>query len=137
MKISTTILKTLTKVAEANDEFPKARLAAALVKSNKIMSIGINRKKTDPLQAKYGKNKESIFLHAEINCIKNALREYDVEDLKNATLYICRVKRSGQKTNKWVWGLAKPCEGCSRAIVEFGIKNVVYTTDTHNVFEVI
>ena len=137
MKINMNILNLLTKIAIQNEEFPRAKMSSALVKNNKIMSIGINRRKTDPLQAKYGKNKDAIFLHSEINCIKNALREYDVENLKDSTLYICRVKRPDQKSKKWVWGQAKPCSGCSRAIAEFGIKNVVYTTDRHMQYEVI
>ena len=137
MKINENVLEILTKIATQNDEYPRARMASALVKSNKIMAIGINRRKTDPLQAKYSKNKDAIFLHAEINCIKNALREYVAEDLRNATLYICRVKRPNEKSRKWVHGMAKPCEGCFRAIAEFGIRNVVYTTDKHMHCEVI
>lgn len=137
MKKNFTIFGTLTKIAEVNEEFPRARMCAALVKNNRIMSIGINRRKTDPLQAKYGKNGDSIFLHAEISCIKNALREYDVIDLEGSTLYVCRVKRPSERSNKWVWGLARPCEGCSRAIAEFGIKNVVYTTNKHMQCEMI
>ena len=137
MKINTNILETLTKVAEANDEYPRARMASALVKSNKIMSIGINRRKTDPMMAKYCKNKDAIFLHAEIHAIKNALKEYSVEDLEDSVLYICRVKRPNEKSKKWVHGMARPCAGCSRAIAEFGIRNVIYTTDKHMSCEVI
>lgn len=136
MRVNENILKTLTKVAESNDEYSNARLAAAIVKNNKIISIGINRKKSDPLQARFGKNEDSIYLHAEIHAIKNALREIVVEDLSKCDLYICRVKRPSQKSNKFIWGLSKPCCGCARAIAEFGIRNVVYTTDEGN-YEVI
>lgn len=131
MKISKNLLNTLTRVAEANDEYPRARMAAALIKGGTVMAIGTNRRKTDPLQAKYSKNADAIYLHSEINCIKNALRNYSVEELEGSTMYVCRVKRPHETSKKWVWGLAKPCEGCSRAIAEFGIKNVVYTTDKH------
>lgn len=127
----------LGKIAETNEEYPSARLAAAIVKNNKIISVGINRKKTDPLQARFSKNKEAIFLHAEIHAIKNALRELTVDELKNSTLYICRVKRPLSSSKNFVWGLAKPCEGCSRAIAEFEIKNVVYSTNNHMCFETI
>lgn len=137
MKINYNLLNILSKIAAANDEYPRARLAAGLVKNNKVLSIGINRNKTDPLQAKYGKNSEAIFLHAEIHAIKNALKEYNIEDLDGATMYVCRVKRPSELSKKWVWGLAKPCEGCSRAIAEFGIKNVIYTTNKHMHCEVI
>ena len=76
MSLNNTVMNTLAIMAQANDEYPRARLAAALVKNNKIISFGINRKKTDPLQAKFGKNKDAIYLHAEIHAIKNALRDY-------------------------------------------------------------
>jgi len=121
-------MDTLAKVAEANDEYPRARLAAAIVRGNKIVSIGRNRKKSDPLQAKFSKNDEAIFLHAEIHAIKNALREIKVDELQDTTLYVCRVKQPLTHTDPFVWALAKPCEGCERAILEFGIKEVIYTT---------
>jgi len=127
MKINMNILSTLAKVAEANEEYPRARLAAAIVKNNKVISIGINRKKTDPFQAKFSKNIESIFLHAEIHAIKNALRELSLDALKQTTLYVCRVKQPKSNTDAYEWALAKPCEGCIKAIIEFGIKRVVYT----------
>ncbi|MEI7674568.1 MAG: deaminase [bacterium] len=134
MKISEALFNTLAKVAEANDEFPQARLAAAIVRNNKILSIGINRKKSDPFQARFAKNKEAIFLHAEIHAIKNALRELSVDDLKGTDLYICRVKRPYSGAKNYVWGMAKPCCGCERAIAEFGIKNVIYSND-HGKYE--
>lgn len=128
MKINQNIFDTLAAVAESNDEYPTARLAAAIVKNNKIVSVGKNRHKTDPLQAKFGKNKDAIYLHAEIHAIKNALRHISVDDLKNTTLYVCRVKKAKKQTDPFEWAMAKPCEGCSRAIAEFGIRKVVYTT---------
>jgi len=131
------ILDTLSKVAEANDEYPRAKMAAALVKGNKIISIGINRMKTDPLQAKFGKNKESIFLHAEIHAIKNALRNYSVEEIRNSNLYIVRVKKISTHDHSFTWGMAKPCAGCQLAIDEFDIKNVVYSTDQNGKYEII
>jgi len=129
MKINQNIINTLIKVAEANDEYSCAKLASAIVIRNKIISIGINRKKTDPLQAKYGKNDQAIYLHAELHAIKNALREISVEELKKCILYVVRVKRPDQNSKKYVFGMAKPCCGCHKAIVEFGIKSIVYTTD--------
>lgn len=128
-KVNVDILNTLSKVAEANEEYPRARLAAAIVKGNRIISIGINRKKTHPLQKKFSKHPEAVFLHAEIHAIKNSLRELSVDELKNTTMYIVRVKQPRTHTDPYVWALAKPCPGCERAILEFGIKNVVYTED--------
>jgi tRNA(Arg) A34 adenosine deaminase TadA len=129
VKINLNLIDILLKTAEANGEYPRAKLASALVKDNRVISIGINRRKTDPLQAKYGKNHDSIHMHAEIHAIKNALNRHPVSYIRGSILYVCRVKRKNQKTSDFVPALAKPCEGCARAIAEFGIKSVVYTTN--------
>ena len=135
MKVRKDILDTLAKVAEANDT-SNIKFAAAIVRGNKIISIGFNRMKTDPLQARFRKNDEAIFLHAEIHAIKNALREITIEELSKCDLYIARIKKPESFSKKFVWGLARPCCGCQRAIEEFGIRGVVYTTDENGVYEV-
>ena len=135
-KVNEGIIHTLAKIAEANDD-SNIRFAAAVVYRNKIISIGYNRKKSHPFQAKYAKNADAIYLHAEIHAIKNALREISVEDLKDTELYITRVKKPKSHSNHFVWGLAKPCCGCERAIAEFGIKRTVYTTDETGKYEVL
>lgn len=123
------ILKTLTKVAAANQN-PTEKFAAAIVFRNRIVSIGLNSMKSHPLQAKYSKNIHSVFLHAEIDSIKNALREIDIDDFPKCDLYICRVKKPKPFSKQFVWGMAKPCSGCERAVVAFGIKSVIYTLDS-------
>lgn len=130
-KVNQGILQTLEKVAAANTN-PSEKLAAAIVRNNKIISIGMNSMKSHPLQAKYGKNQHAIFLHAEISAIKNALREIDVDDFHKCDIYIARIKKEKPFTKKYIWGLARPCAGCERAIAEFGIKRVVYTCDDGN-----
>ena len=131
------ILEILAKLAMANDEFKSARLACAIMKRNKIISFGVNKNKTHPLMVKYGKNESAIYLHAEISAIKNALAEISIDDLRGSDLYVCRVKRPEPHSDKWEWGLALPCSGCARAIVDFGIKNVIYSTNTTGKYEVI
>jgi tRNA(Arg) A34 adenosine deaminase TadA len=128
-KVNTGILHTLRKFAEANDSDQTVRMAAAIVRNNKIISVGLNSKKSHPLQAKYGKNPQAVFLHAEIDAIKNALREIDIDDFAKCDLYICRVKKAKPFAKHYISGLAKPCAGCQRAIAAFGIKRVIYTTD--------
>lgn len=81
------------------------------------------------MAAKYGKNPEAIYLHAEVHAIKNALREIKVDDFGKCELYIVRVKKETSFSSKYVWGLSKPCSGCERAIAEFGLKRVVYSCD--------
>jgi deoxycytidylate deaminase len=117
----------LSKIAISVEPVRQARIAACLVYRNEIISFGINQMKTHPFQAQFGKNKDSIFLHAETDCIKNALREIDVDELARCTLYICRMKYQSHEKKKFVYGLAKPCTGCERAIATFNIKSVYYT----------
>ncbi len=110
-----------------------SRMAAAIVYKNNIISIGHNSRRTHPFQAKYGKNPLAICMHAEINAIKNALNHLEVTDFKKTTIMIYRVKKqNGLRKAAWVDGMAKPCEGCARAIMEFGIKKIVYSTEAND-----
>ena len=122
-------IELLARLAETVEPVRKARLAASIVISNDVVSFGINQLKSHPLQSRFGKNEDSIYLHAEIDAIKNALRHINVEDLEKATLYITRVKFDSWEKRNLIYGLAKPCSGCQRAILTFGISRVVYTLD--------
>ena len=102
------------------------RMAACVVFKHKVVAFGVNKLKSHPFQLRFGKNSDSIYLHAETDAIKNALRFVDVDDLKKSTLYICRIKKISKKD---CWGLSKPCSGCQKAISTFGIKNVIYSND--------
>jgi tRNA(Arg) A34 adenosine deaminase TadA len=84
--------------------------------------------KTSSFQLRFGRNKESIFPHAEIVAIKNAIKTIHVNDLSNCYLYVCRMKYDGTHKHNLIDGMAKPCAGCMRAINTFGIKGVIYTT---------
>lgn len=97
-----------------------ARVAAA-ISVNGNLFFGYNSRKTHPMMAKWGKNDKAICLHAEVDVIKNSLRHHRADDLSRATLYVARAKADGTP------GLAKPCEGCARCIVAFGIKEVYWT----------
>jgi tRNA(Arg) A34 adenosine deaminase TadA len=119
-------ISTLKKITRDIPGAGNQTLAACIVKSNRILSFGQNSRKTHPLQAKYAKNPEAIFLHAEIDAIKNALRDIKVDDLKNTTLYVVRTKKNGEE------GMSKPCKGCMQAVEAFGISRVVYTTEKQN-----
>lgn len=128
-------LSDLVTLATAIPRAGAASISAALVMNNKIVSYGFNSYKTHPFQKKFGKNKDAVCIHAEIDAIKNALKKVNVDDLKYATLYIARAKNKDQNSKKDHWGLSKPCEGCCRAISSFNIKKVYYTTNENNRFE--
>lgn len=119
----------LSKVASDIAWEGNARLAAAVVYKNEIVSFGVNEFKTHPFQAKFGRNDASIYLHAETSAIKNALKVLDEEELSKSALYVCRVKFEDLRRKKLIFGLAKPCDGCIRCIHTFGIKKVIYSLD--------
>ena len=110
------------KLAQAAEKVAGARLGALLVIGNRVVAMGHNQYRTHPLQKRWGKNSDAIYLHAEIAAIVNFLRSNSESDLQNATLYVARVL-----ANSDTEGMAKPCPGCAAAIDSYGIKRVVYT----------
>lgn len=99
-----------------------ARMAAVL-DVNGYLFYGFNSKKTHPLMAKWGKNPKAICMHAEIDAIKNCLKRFHPNYLNNhfSTMYVARARADGSS------GLAKPCEGCRRALIAFNIQKVIWT----------
>lgn len=129
-----TIFGILDRVAESIDKVGQARVAAAVVLKNDIVSIGFNRRKSHPMQKKYSSHEDAIFMHAEIDAIRGALRNVSVEDLSRSTLYVSRLKFANSESNlskeRMHRGLAKPCSGCTSAIAAFDIKHVCFSTET-------
>lgn len=107
----------------------RARIAACIVSHNNVVSFGVNQKKSHPFQAQYSKNEDAIYLHAETDCIKNALKHLSLDEIEKATLYIARVKYESTDRKNMIFGLARPCPGCMKAIASFGIKKVIFTED--------
>lgn len=134
-------LSFLTKLASNSVPVANHRLAACVVYKGDIISASTNMRKTHPIMLKYRKNKEAVFLHAEIAAIKNALKIITVPELSKSTLYVARVRKDPnfKSTVKGarpdIWGNACPCEGCQKAIIEFEIGKVIYTTDDTEVFK--
>lgn len=119
----------LSKMAEDVAPIKSARVTAAVVLGHAIVGLGANQMRSHPFQAKYGKNEDALYWHAETNAIHNALRTVEPRDLKKATLYVCRVKYADTRKDRFVFGNAKPCLGCARCIADFGIKQVFYTIE--------
>jgi pyrimidine deaminase RibD-like protein len=108
---------------------PNARLASCIVYKNDIVSFGVNEMKSHPFQARYCKNDNAVYLHAETCAIKNALKEITVDELESATLYVARVKMCDRQKGNIVFGLSKPCSGCAHCIKTFKLQKTVYTLD--------
>lgn len=117
----------LGRVAENVIPVANAKMAACLVRKNRVIAVGVNKKVSHPLQKKYSSHPEKIFLHAEIDCILNAVRAASIRDLRESIMYVARVKRPSEKSRLWVFGEARPCTGCAQAIKDYGIKEILYT----------
>ena len=131
------VMDLLAVVAEGvarNTTSSGARLAAAIVYKNRVVSVGINQKRSHPFQAKYSKNEDAIFLHAETDTIRTARRHLTERQLSKATLYVCRIKHEDGPGTPLIWGLSKPCIGCQRAIATFDLKGVVYSEEGKGVY---
>lgn len=138
MRIKNHVFDTLRIIARDYSTHPRTFLSAAIVKGNKIIATGVNRMdKTSSFQLKYGRNIESIYPHAEIEAIKNAVKIIHCNDFSDCYIYVCRQKFNSTDKNHYIDGLAKPCAGCMRAIITFKLKGIVYTTEDQNVYDTI
>lgn len=88
-----------------------------------LVVTGVNSKKSHPLQARFASKYEKIYLHAEIDALRKFLRLYSIHLLSRATLVVIRVRADG------TFGGSRPCSGCMRAIVSFGVGEC-YWSDT-------
>lgn len=118
---------TLKTLAEDVTPVRNAKVAACVVYKGRIVSFGVNEKKSDPFQSRFAENEHKIYRHAEVTAIKNALKRISSSKLAKSTLYVVRVKRLHSKAEDWVLGLAKPCAGCQSCIDEYGIGKVQYS----------
>lgn len=117
--------QTLTDLAIANIGIRnRIKLAAGVVYKNRLVAVGVNSYKSHPLMTKFGKNPEAIYLHAEVDAIKNALRVLSLQELEKSDILVVRVKKDG---HDYKTCLAKPCDGCARAIQAFNLRNLYYT----------
>jgi tRNA(Arg) A34 adenosine deaminase TadA len=127
------VIEMLTRLATENYGIRgKYRMAAGIVYKKQLVATGINSTKSHPMMLQYGRNNESIYLHAEIDAIKNALKLITQAQLTKCDMYVVRVKQN-ESLRKTVLGMAKPCEGCARAIATFGLRNIYYSDDQENI----
>lgn len=103
----------------------KARMGAVIVHGNKIISTGFNKEKTHPLQQHYNKFRNfkgyhHDHLHAEIDAIVSTPR---LVEKKNLQIFIYRENKRGGLA------LCRPCAGCMKALKDYGINKIHYTTN--------
>ena len=117
----------LLEEAKGQEPVKSSRIRAGLVYKNQLLCVGQNKLKSHPFQKRFGKNESAIYLHAEVDCIVNAIRSnIPLSDISKSSLIVVRIKKN---VNEWIVATAKPCSGCQRAIAHFDINKVLYTTD--------
>ena len=89
---------------------------AVIVKSNRVLSIGVNKFRNHPDIIPESFIKQVCSVHAEVDALKKI--GYDA---KNATIYVARVNNQNKPM------MSRPCNNCYTTIRESGIKNIVYT----------
>lgn len=129
------IRKKLLQVAYDNPGVQgRVKMAAGIIYKKHLIATGINSYKTHPLMCESnGYRDGQIYLHAEVDAIKNALRIISVDQLSKCDMYIVRLKKTQPYGTTFVLGLAKPCPGCMQLISSFNLKNVYWTEDEETV----
>ena len=112
------MLDRIIEVAKESSDYTQRVGCIALDSRGRVISTGINQKKTHPLQYRHAQhhNKEAIYLHAEIAALVKCRAQPH-------TIIVGRITRSGKI------GLAKPCPICMGAIHEAGVRVIHYTND--------
>ena len=104
------------KLARKYSNELQAHHAAVLAKGRKVISIGVNQRKTHTKSnSKFG------FIHAELDCVLGV----DEDTLKDATLYVVRVGYWNRKEIMY----SRPCCYCRTMLIRSGVRKVVYTID--------
>ena len=110
------LLDTCHKLA-LTSPYGKFRVGAIIARKKKIISMGINQKKSHPLQARFSSRPHlEAWLHAEIHAITLA----QPKELEGANIYIVRALKNDECAT------SKPCAGCMSALREYGFKNMFY-----------
>ena len=109
----------IAQVVRARSKDPNTKVGACIVKDNRILSTGYNGFPYGCSDEEYPwgkddedvtKNKYFYVTHAELNAILNAR-----QSVEGATLYVTLF----------------PCNECAKAIIQSGIKEVVYKSDKY------
>ena len=96
---------------------------AFLVKKNKIVKIGWNRKRTHPEISKHPYHDGYVGTHAELDVILKS----GLEDLNDHSMIVLRVDRKGRLAN------SKPCPGCLSLLKSYNIEEVFYSDTEGNI----
>ena len=111
--------------ASLQSDHYRFHIGCVIAKGRKLISSGCNSlTKTHPLQGYYAAlvgRPEAIYLHAEMAAIVEAKSKG--VDLTGASVYVFRRGLDGDVK------MSRPCASCLKALEDFGICTIVYTSD--------
>ena len=118
------------------------KIGAVLMYKNKVISVGYNTTKSNPIQKaynvyrnangrEYDVERQNNGLHAEIMALQHATRSFK-GDLSKCSIFVYSEKKEGCKR---LTRLTKPCNACSKRLEELGIRNIYYTTNNGWTYE--
>jgi deoxycytidylate deaminase len=119
-------IRTLSNITKNLANGLRCKHAAMLVNKNKIISIGVNKTKSDPLQKQYTRLPHMSYIHAEIDCLKGI----DI-DFSKTTLFVVRTDGDGKFMESC------PCDGCMRLINDRGIPRIIHSNIDGKLIEII
>lgn len=115
------------KEASKNSDFGRQHLGSVLVYGGKILAIGYNSCRTNPIQYQYNKYRNfrkmdvrnNGVIHAEM-MVLNKTKDLDINWSK-VRIFTYRQNKDGVPV------LAKPCKACMRALSDRGIEKIYFT----------
>lgn len=102
------------KVAETSNM--KKRHGAVIVRSGRVLAVGVNKFRNHPKQTLAHRIKEDCSTHAEVDALNRC-------DPRGATLYVARINNNGEDR------MSRPCTNCAQAIELAGIKKIVWSNN--------
>lgn len=114
MKRHENLIARATRVAQTSSY--RWKHGAVIAKGNKVLGFAPNKFRNSPAV-----DVDNVSDHAERAIIRELLKSRD--DLRGCTIYIARVNKANMST------ISRPCPDCFMAIVEAGIKEIVYTNE--------
>jgi deoxycytidylate deaminase len=95
----------------------QTKIGAVLVVKGTPIAVGFNKAKTHP--------DFPFSIHAERDLIRTSGKSF----IRGSVVYIYRETKEGL-------GLARPCADCMKALTNFGVREIIYTTSEYPYFEV-
>jgi len=109
------------KVAELSDH--RFSMGAVIARGSRVISFGVNKYKTHPLQINHHTGRLGGSIHAELDAILKAPYRYR----KDSQMCIGRVLKDGSPGN------ARPCKNCCKLLSDSGIYIIAYSTSSGDV----